>query len=109
MWTRRLLVSPYRALVPSRQPAVWRRRPSSSTASSSSSDATDPQSFYSAAQKEVMQKTKALHASIMPLNEKVRSFVRTFQVVCRDSCDSNAKACRMSLVCASEANSNVSE
>jgi hypothetical protein len=69
MWTRRLLVSPYRALVvPSRQPAVvWRL----SRASSSSSDASDPQSFYSATQKEVMQKTKALHASIMPLNEKV--------------------------------------
>lgn len=39
----------------------------------------DPQSFYTASQKQVMQKTKALHASIMPLNEKVReSFV-----VCR--------------------------
>jgi hypothetical protein len=67
MWTRRLIVSPYRALVSSGQPAVRRL----SRASSSSSDASDPQSFYSATQKEVMQKTKALHASIMPLNEKV--------------------------------------
>jgi hypothetical protein len=31
------------------------------------------QAIYSVVQKEVMDKCKALHSSIMPLNEKVRS------------------------------------
>ena len=31
----------------------------------------DPQSFYTPEQKQIMQRTKDLHASIMPLNEKV--------------------------------------
>jgi len=43
-----------------------------SSSSSSSSSHQDPQSFYNETQKRIMQKTKELHASIMPLNERVR-------------------------------------
>lgn len=65
---------------------MFRRRYASDLAGSVSIQ--DPTSFYTDEQRQIMQKTKELHQSIMPLNEKVS----------RRSSNSRELACRIPLI-----------